>query len=100
MLPDLLKVSKNEICIASLTCTFCLLGLKYSSAAQMFREIGALEFLAQLRPNVEPNLQICIDEVMDDLLKLPDTIVDVDPAVAYQSQSLKSSDKGNLCRLI
>ncbi|XP_032874819.1 rotatin [Amblyraja radiata] len=67
--------------------------VKYSSAAQMFREIGALEFLAQLRPNVEPNLQICIDEVMDDLLKLPDTIVDVDPAVAYRSQSLKSSDK-------
>ncbi|XP_051879982.1 rotatin isoform X2 [Pristis pectinata] len=67
--------------------------VKYSSVAQIFREIGALEFLAQLRPNVEPDLQVCIDEIMDDLLKLPDTILDVDPAVAYLSQPLKSSDK-------
>ncbi|XP_069776494.1 rotatin isoform X2 [Narcine bancroftii] len=67
--------------------------VKYSSVAQIFREIGALEFLAQLRANVEPNLQVCIDEIMDDLLKLPDTFVDVGSAIAYQSQPLKSSDK-------
>ncbi|XP_072907804.1 rotatin [Hemitrygon akajei] len=67
--------------------------VKYSSVAQIFREIGALEFLAQLRTNVEPNMQVCIDEIMDDLLKLPDTIVDVDPTVVYQSQPSRSSDK-------
>ncbi|XP_072118621.1 rotatin isoform X3 [Mobula birostris] len=67
--------------------------VKYSSVAQTFREIGALEFLAQLRPNVEPSMQVCIDEIMDDLLKLPDTIVDADPTVVYQLQPSKSSDK-------
>ncbi|GCC25307.1 hypothetical protein chiPu_0003716 [Chiloscyllium punctatum] len=65
--------------------------VKHSSVAQLFREIGALEFLAQLRSNVEPKLQACIDEIMDDLFRLPDTIVDV-PPIAYQSQPLKSSD--------
>ncbi|XP_078396167.1 rotatin isoform X2 [Cetorhinus maximus] len=65
--------------------------VKHSSVAQLFREIGALEFLAQLRSNVEPELQACIDEVMDDLFKLPDTIVDA-PAIAYQSPPLKSSE--------
>ncbi|XP_059501989.1 rotatin isoform X2 [Stegostoma tigrinum] len=71
--------------------TLCNRFVKHSSVAQLFREIGALEFLAQLRSNVEPKLQACIDEVMDDLFKLPDTIVDV-PPIAYQSQPLKSSD--------
>ncbi|XP_067837545.1 rotatin isoform X1 [Heptranchias perlo] len=71
--------------------TLCSRLVKYSSVAQLFREIGALEFLAQLRPNVEPKLQAYIDEVMDDLFKLPDTIVDV-PTVAYQLQPLKSSE--------
>ncbi|XP_067888445.1 rotatin isoform X3 [Heterodontus francisci] len=71
--------------------TLCSRLVKYSSVAQLFREIGALEFLAELRPNVEPKLQACIDEVMDDLFKLPDTIVDV-PAIAYHSQPLKSSE--------
>uniref|UniRef100_UPI00398F126B rotatin isoform X1 n=1 Tax=Pristiophorus japonicus TaxID=55135 RepID=UPI00398F126B len=65
--------------------------VKYSSVAQLFREIGALEFLAQLRPNVEPKLQACIDEIMDDLFKLPDTIVEA-PAIAYRSQPLQSSE--------
>ncbi|XP_048451707.1 rotatin [Rhincodon typus] len=71
--------------------TLCNRLVKHSSVARLFREIGALEFLAQLRSNVEPKLQACIDEVMDDLFKLPDTIVDV-PPIAYQSQPLKSSD--------
>uniref|UniRef100_A0A4W3H9F4 Rotatin n=1 Tax=Callorhinchus milii TaxID=7868 RepID=A0A4W3H9F4_CALMI len=41
---------------------------KHSSGGQHFREIGALEFLSQLRPNVEPKIQVCIDEIVDNLL--------------------------------
>ncbi|XP_038666001.1 rotatin isoform X2 [Scyliorhinus canicula] len=71
--------------------SLCSRLVKYSSVAQLFREIGALEFLGQLRPNVEPKLQACIDEVMDDLFKLPDTIVDA-PAIAYQSHPQKANE--------
>uniref|UniRef100_A0A4W3HE77 Rotatin n=1 Tax=Callorhinchus milii TaxID=7868 RepID=A0A4W3HE77_CALMI len=56
---------------------------KHSSGGQHFREIGALEFLSQLRPNVEPKIQVCIDEIVDNLFKLPDTPVDTQ-AIAYQ----------------
>ncbi|KAM8967857.1 rotatin isoform 2-T2 [Pelodytes ibericus] len=44
---------------------------KHSSAAQWLIEIGAVDFLSQLRPNVEPNLQALVDGILDGLFLLP-----------------------------
>uniref|UniRef100_A0A3P8VNZ8 Rotatin n=1 Tax=Cynoglossus semilaevis TaxID=244447 RepID=A0A3P8VNZ8_CYNSE len=45
---------------------------KHSSAAQMLRDVGAVDFLTQLSPNVDPGLQAVISGVLDQLFHLPD----------------------------
>ncbi|KAG7525395.1 rotatin isoform X1 [Solea senegalensis] len=45
---------------------------KHSSAAQMLRDVGAVDFLTQLSPNVEPRLQAVISGILDQLFHLPD----------------------------
>ncbi|KAM4841045.1 rotatin [Thomomys bottae] len=45
--------------------------VKYPSAVQHLTELGAVEFLSKLRPNVEPNLQAEIDGILDGLFVLP-----------------------------
>ncbi|XP_042549459.1 rotatin isoform X1 [Dipodomys spectabilis] len=48
--------------------------VKYPSAVQHLTELGAVEFLSKLRPNVEPNLQAEIDGVLDGLFVLPSEV--------------------------
>ncbi|XP_056377432.1 rotatin [Hyla sarda] len=45
--------------------------VKYSVAAQWLIDIGAVDFLSQLRPNLEPNLQALVDDILDGLFLLP-----------------------------
>uniref|UniRef100_S4RPM5 Rotatin n=1 Tax=Petromyzon marinus TaxID=7757 RepID=S4RPM5_PETMA len=47
---------------------------------------GALEFLAQLRPNVQASLQAPVDSIMDCLLRLP-TVQPETPSVMYSANS-------------
>ncbi|XP_029446758.1 rotatin isoform X2 [Rhinatrema bivittatum] len=44
--------------------------VKHPSAARWMSEIGAVEFFSQLRPNVAPNLQVTVDEILDGLFLL------------------------------
>uniref|UniRef100_A0A673W2R0 Rotatin n=1 Tax=Salmo trutta TaxID=8032 RepID=A0A673W2R0_SALTR len=47
---------------------------KHPTAAQMLRDVGAVEFLTQLSPNVEPRLRAIIDGIFDLLFQLPELL--------------------------
>ncbi|XP_071769043.2 rotatin [Centroberyx gerrardi] len=47
---------------------------KHPSAAQMLRDVGAVEFLTQLSPNVEPRMRAVIDGTLDQLFHLPELL--------------------------
>uniref|UniRef100_A0A8D3B3W6 Rotatin n=1 Tax=Scophthalmus maximus TaxID=52904 RepID=A0A8D3B3W6_SCOMX len=47
---------------------------KHPSAAQMLRDVGAVDFLTQLAPNVEPRLRAVISGTLDQLFQLPDLL--------------------------
>uniref|UniRef100_A0A8B9HZF5 Rotatin N-terminal domain-containing protein n=1 Tax=Astyanax mexicanus TaxID=7994 RepID=A0A8B9HZF5_ASTMX len=54
-------------------------------------DVGAVEFLTQLSPSVEPSLQTIIDSIFDHLFHLP---VSPSPSVICETQFLSSSDPG------
>ncbi|XP_034562939.1 rotatin isoform X2 [Notolabrus celidotus] len=47
---------------------------QHPSAAQMLRDVGAVDFLTQLSPNVEPRLRAVIDGTLDQLFQLPELL--------------------------
>ncbi|XP_031137959.1 rotatin isoform X3 [Sander lucioperca] len=47
---------------------------EHPSAAQMLRDVGAVDFLTQLSPNVEPRLRAVIDGTLDQLFQLPELL--------------------------
>ncbi|XP_047424746.1 rotatin [Mugil cephalus] len=47
---------------------------KHPSAAQMLRDVNAVDFLTQLSPNVEPRLRAVIDGTLDQLFQLPELL--------------------------
>ncbi|XP_026147911.1 rotatin isoform X2 [Mastacembelus armatus] len=47
---------------------------KHPSASQMLRDVGVVDFLTQLSPNVEPRLRAVISETLDQLLQLPELL--------------------------
>ncbi|KAM9332619.1 LOW QUALITY PROTEIN: rotatin [Pholidichthys leucotaenia] len=47
---------------------------KHPSAAQMLRDIGAVDFLTQLSSNMEPRLRAVIDGTLDQLFLLPEIL--------------------------
>ncbi|XP_069007751.1 rotatin [Embiotoca jacksoni] len=47
---------------------------KHPSAAQMLRDVGAVDFLIQLSPNMEPRLRAVIDGTLDQLFQLPELL--------------------------
>lgn len=57
-----------------MTTYFVILSFKHPSAAQMLRDIGAVDFLSQLSPNVEPRLRTVISGTLDQLFQLPDLL--------------------------
>uniref|UniRef100_A0A3Q4G585 Rotatin n=1 Tax=Neolamprologus brichardi TaxID=32507 RepID=A0A3Q4G585_NEOBR len=58
---------------------------KHPSAAQMLRDVGAVDFLTQLSPNVEPSLRAVIDGTLDQLFHLPELLPNVIPATSLVS---------------
>lgn len=48
--------------------------VKYSPAVQHLIDLGAVEFLSKLRPNVEPVIQAEIDGILDGLFILPSEV--------------------------
>lgn len=40
----------------------------------MLRDVGAVDFLTQLSPNVEPRLRAVIDGILDQLFQLPELL--------------------------
>ncbi|XP_037829180.1 rotatin isoform X2 [Kryptolebias marmoratus] len=47
---------------------------KHPSAAQMLRDVGAVDFLTQLAPTMEPRLRAVIDGTLDQLFQLPELL--------------------------
>ncbi|CAG5895883.1 unnamed protein product [Menidia menidia] len=47
---------------------------KHPSAAQMLRDVGGVDFLTQLSPNIEPRLRAVIDGTLDQLFQLPELL--------------------------
>uniref|UniRef100_A0A8C5GS89 Rotatin N-terminal domain-containing protein n=1 Tax=Gouania willdenowi TaxID=441366 RepID=A0A8C5GS89_GOUWI len=47
---------------------------KHPSSAQMLRDVGAVDFLTQLSPNVKPRQRAVIDGTLDQLFMLPDLL--------------------------
>ena len=60
--------------VAVLMCSF--FNVQHSSAAQIYVDIGAVDFLSQLRPNVDSSLHRVIDSILDNLFHLPAASVD------------------------
>lgn len=56
-----------------LLCSFCT---QHEAAAHVLVEIGGVEFLSQLRLHSDPSLHPLIDEVLEQLLKLPQSATD------------------------
>uniref|UniRef100_H2LUM2 Rotatin n=1 Tax=Oryzias latipes TaxID=8090 RepID=H2LUM2_ORYLA len=50
------------------------LSSKHPSAAQMLRDVGAVDFLTSLSPNLEPRLRTVIDGTLDQLFQLPELL--------------------------
>ncbi|NWS20539.1 RTTN protein, partial [Pachyramphus minor] len=67
--------------------------IKHPPAAQQMIGIGAVEFFSQLRPDVDPNLQVIIDEIVDGLFFLPSELPSSSLSVCYQAQSQPSVDQ-------
>uniref|UniRef100_A0A671XHA6 Rotatin n=1 Tax=Sparus aurata TaxID=8175 RepID=A0A671XHA6_SPAAU len=56
---------------------------KHPSAAQMLRDVGAVDFLTQLSPNVEPRLRAVIDGTLDQLFQLPELLPSHAPVYSH-----------------
>ncbi|NXM30226.1 RTTN protein, partial [Oxyruncus cristatus] len=67
--------------------------IKHPPAAQKMIGIGAVEFFSQLRPDVDPNLQVIIDGIVDGLFFLPSEFPSSSLSVCYQAQSQPSVDQ-------
>ncbi|KAK1172118.1 hypothetical protein AOXY_G4615 [Acipenser oxyrinchus oxyrinchus] len=60
--------------------------VKHPSATHLLGEVGAVEFLTQLRPIVEPKRQATIDGLLDGLFQLPEIPPDF-PAISFHGKS-------------
>ncbi|XP_010853349.1 PREDICTED: rotatin isoform X4 [Bison bison bison] len=61
--------------------------VKYPLAVQHLVDLGAVEFLSKLRPNVEPNLQAEIDGILDGLFSLPSEVPEMYSSSYQTSQT-------------
>lgn len=59
----------------------CCVSFQHEAAAVTLVEIGAVEFLSQLRLHCDPSLHPLIDEILEHLLKLPPSTVSTESAV-------------------
>ena len=54
--------------------------LQHSAAAHIYLEVGAVEFLSQLRPNLDSGLHKIVDAILDNLFHLPTANAEVHSA--------------------
>nr|XP_048275097.1 rotatin isoform X2 [Myodes glareolus] len=66
--------------------------VKYPPAVQHLIDLGAVEFLSKLRPNVEPAVQAEIDGILDGLFVLPSE-VPVLCSATYQTDQIELSQQ-------
>ncbi|XP_051019849.1 LOW QUALITY PROTEIN: rotatin [Acomys russatus] len=66
--------------------------VKYPPAVQHLIDLGAVEFLSKLRPNVEPAIQAEIDGILDGLFVLPSE-VPVLCSATYQTDQIELSQQ-------
>ncbi|XP_062593037.1 rotatin-like isoform X3 [Saccostrea cucullata] len=60
---------------------------KHSAAAQILQDIGAIEFLSQLRKDVLKSLQPVIDQILENTMRLPEMSEETfSPTCIYQKQ--------------
>uniref|UniRef100_A0A9J8D9X9 Rotatin n=1 Tax=Cyprinus carpio carpio TaxID=630221 RepID=A0A9J8D9X9_CYPCA len=57
---------------------------KHPTGAQMLREVGAVDFLTQLSPNVDPRLRTIVDGIFDQLFHLPEALPSCPPTTSYE----------------
>ncbi len=60
----------------------------------MLREVGAVEFLTQLSPNVDPRLRTIVDGIFDQLFHIPETLPSCPPTTSYEPHSVPSLQTG------
>lgn len=63
---------------------------KHPTGAQMLREVGAVEFLTQLSPNVDLRLRTIVDGIFDQLFHLPEALPSCPPTTSYEPHSVPS----------
>lgn len=61
---------------------------KHPTGAQMLREVGAVEFLTQLSPNVDLRLRTTVDGIFDQLFHLPEALPSCPPTTSYEPHSV------------
>ncbi|XP_064189190.1 rotatin isoform X2 [Anguilla rostrata] len=69
---------------------------EHPTAAQMLRDVGAVEFLTQLSPNVEPQLQAVIDGIFDQLFHLPELLSNFPGGLSSGQQLTSSHNTGSV----
>ncbi|XP_028821515.1 rotatin [Denticeps clupeoides] len=67
---------------------------KHPTGAHMLRDVGAVEFLTQLSPNVEEQLRGIIDSIFDQLFHLPETLPNCTPASNNECQFANTLETG------
>ncbi len=67
---------------------------KHPTGAQMLREVGAVEFLTQLSPSVDPRLRTIVDGIFDQLFHLPEALPSCPPTTSYEPHSVPSLQTG------
>lgn len=61
--------------------------IQHSATAQILQDIGAIEFLSQLRADVSKSLQPVIDEILENTMRLPEVPEETyAPTCVYQKQ--------------
>lgn len=67
---------------------------KHPSAAQMLREVGAVEFLTQLSPNVDARLRAIIEGIFDRLFQLPELLPSGQTIYSHEQHVMTSTTTG------
>lgn len=78
--------------------TIYFLSSKHPSAAQMLRDVGAVDFLTQLSPNVEPRLRAVIDGTLDQLFQLPELLPSYTMVYSHRQRSASPTGVASYAR--
>uniref|UniRef100_A0A3Q3IF06 Rotatin N-terminal domain-containing protein n=1 Tax=Monopterus albus TaxID=43700 RepID=A0A3Q3IF06_MONAL len=73
---------------------------KHPSAAQMLRDVGVVDCLTQLSPNVEPRLRAVISETLDQLFQLPELLPSHSMAYSHGSRNTTPTGVGNFPKMV